>query len=248
MRRLFGYQLTATDGLLGKADDFYFDDYTWTIRYMVADTGTWLPGRQVLISPQSVGEADWAAGILPVSLTMKQVEESPSIGADLPVSRQQEVELAEYFRWAPYWGAPVGPGVPVPVPRRKPDEDSEETPGDPHLRSVHEVIGYHIQAVDQKIGHVEDFIVDTDAWAIRYMVVDTRNWLPGRKVLVSPGWVESVNWEEKRVHASLTGDAIRNSPEFDPGEPVNRKYESHLYDYYGRPKYWEKNEVAQRSG
>jgi uncharacterized protein YrrD len=247
-KQFLKYQLTATDGVLGKVADFYFDDYTWAIRYLVADTGKWLPGRQVLISPQSVGKPDDVATILPVSLTKGQVEASPSIDADRPVSRQHEAELAEHFGWAVYWGSPVVPGAPAPIPKDVTEQGSGEAHGDPDLRSVHEVLGYRIQAADQKVGHVEDFILDTDSWVIRYLVVDTRDWLPGRKVLVSPGWVQSVNWDEKRVHVNLAADAIKNSPEFCPNQPVNREYEDRLYDYYGRRKYWEKGDPTPRSG
>jgi hypothetical protein len=110
-----------------------------------------------------------------------------------------------------------------------------------HLRSTREVIGYHIQARDGEIGHVEDFIADDQTWAIQYMVVDTRNWLPGRKVLIAPAWIEKVDWLERLVHVDLLRETIQNSPEFDPSAPVNRAYEVRLYDYYGRPKYWDQS-------
>jgi hypothetical protein len=97
---------------------------------------------------------------------------------------------------------------------------------------------HHIQATDGEIGHVHDFIMDNEDWSVRYLVVDTRNWLPGRKVLLAPDWVDAVDWNEKKVHVGLTKDGVKDSPEFDPDAPVNRQYEETLYDYYGRPKYW----------
>ncbi len=115
----------------------------------------------------------------------------------------------------------------------------EEQPEKSHVRSVKEVTGYHIQATDGEIGHVEEFILDDQAWTLRYLVVDTRNWLPGRKVLVAPAWVTSVNWANRNVGVDLTTGAIKNSPEYDPSAPVNREYEVRLYDFYGRPRYWE---------
>lgn len=111
---------------------------------------------------------------------------------------------------------------------------------DPHLRSTREVIGYHIQANDGGIGHVDDFIAGGEDWVIRYMIVDTRNWLPGRKVLVAPTWVKRVDWAKRDVYVDLSRETIENSPEFDPSAPVNREYELRLYDYYGRPRYWTK--------
>lgn len=237
---IIGYRIEAADASFGKVADFTFDDETWTIRYLVVDTGKWLPGRLVLISPAEIGEADWMGEILPVSLTKKQVEDSPGIRSDLPVSRQQEAELAKYYHWVPYWeptSLSVG-GAAAPVPAAAAPAAEQKSQGDPHLRSVKEVTGYHIEAADGEVGHVEDFITETDDWVIRYMVVDTRNWLPGRKVLVPPVWIEEVDWAAKRVRVDMTTDQVKGSPEFDPAAPVNREYEIRLYDYYGRPKYW----------
>jgi hypothetical protein len=240
-KKILGYRVQAADDSFGKVGDFYFDDLTWTIRYLVLDTGKWLPGRQVLISPAAIGEADWMTEELAVSLTKKQVEDSPSVRADLPVSRQHEIDLARHFHWVPYWeptALSMGAGAAVPVHVPAVEKAGQSPQQDPHLRSVKEVTGYHIEATDDKIGHVEDFIVETDDWIIRYMVVDTRNVLPGKKVLVSPTWIERVDWADKRVYVHLTAAQIKGGPEYDPGEPVNREYEIRLYDYYGRPKYW----------
>ncbi|MEJ2285807.1 MAG: PRC-barrel domain-containing protein [Desulfobacterales bacterium] len=107
-----------------------------------------------------------------------------------------------------------------------------------HPRSTREVSGYLIQAADGEIGHVEDFIVDDDTWRLRYIVVDTRNWLPGRKVLISTQWTTAIDWAEEKFWIDLSTDRIKNSPEYDPAEPINRENEAKLYDYYGRPVYW----------
>jgi len=96
LKKLFGNKILATDGQIGRVHDFYFDDQEWTVRYMVADTGGWLKGRLVLISPAALGEADWGAESFPVNLTRQQIGESPGIEEDLPVSRQQEIELQRY--------------------------------------------------------------------------------------------------------------------------------------------------------
>jgi hypothetical protein len=103
---------------------------------------------------------------------------------------------------------------------------------------VEEVTGYHIQATDDEIGHVEDFLVDDHSWTIRYLAVDTRNWLPGKKVLVSPDWAETIDWGQSKVMVKLTRDQIKNSPAYDPSTPVDRAYEARLYDYYHRSRYW----------
>ena len=244
MNEIIGYKIEASDGELGRAKDFLFDDHSWVVRYLVADTGGWLQDRQVLLSPQAMSEPDCTRGAIPVALTRQQVENSPWIESDLPVSRQHEQRLAEYYNWQPYWQQQDVPfGVPVlrmPVPTAVSVEESgtKDLAGDPDLRSVKELTGYHIHASDGDIGHVAEFLVQTEGWVIRYMVVDTRNWLPGKKILVSPAWVKRVDWDEKSLHVDLSRQAIRGSVEFDPAAPVNREYEARLYDYYGRPKYW----------
>jgi len=246
VKGIMNYTVYAEDGEIGKCKDFLFDDELWTIRYMVADTGKWLPGRKVLISPISFGTPEWLSRRFSVKLTREQVENSPPLYEHEPVSRQYERKFFSFYGWPYYWaGRDVWGTVPCPPPMpihpEKIEDVYEEGDKDPeksHLRSVKEVTGYHIQAADGEIGHVEDYIVDDETWTIRYMVVDTRNWLPGRNVLVAPDWIESIAWTESRVHVNLSTEEVKNSPEYDPAEPVNREYEIRLYDFYGRPAYW----------
>ncbi len=237
-RDLKGYKILATDGEIGHVHDFYFDDRDWILRYLVIDTGKWLPGRRVLISPVALGQPEWSSKLLPVVLSRQQIENSPHISEDEPVSRQHEIDLVRYYDWPTYW--PVSPiGVPPEgAMKRVEKEEARQEKGDPHLRSMREVTGYHIAATDGEIGHVEEFIVDDSNWIIRYMVIDTRNILPGKKVIISPQWIDNVDWQESKVEILLTQKSVKQSPEYDPSQPVNREYEEHLYDYYGRPKYW----------
>jgi hypothetical protein len=247
LNSILKYEINATDGNLGRVRDFYFDDWEWRIRYLVADTGGWLSGRQVLLSPVAVGSADWAARQVRVSLTKEQVEKSPGIETHEPVSRQKEKELTSYYGWPMYWGPHGVEGAPALAEQQAEHAASQAEKGsatatvgenDSGLRSLQEVTGYHIEAADGEIGHVEDFIADEDDWTIRYMVVDTRNWLPGKKVLIAPWMIRSVRWSESKVHLDMTRDQVQAAPEYDPSTPVNREYESRLYDYYGRPAYW----------
>jgi hypothetical protein len=243
VKEIVGYTLAATDGEIGRCKDFLVDDTHWTIRYMVADTSRWLPGRKVLISPISFDAPDWESRLFPVRLSKEQIKEAPNLDEDAPVSRQYEVKYYSYYGWPHYWG---GAGVwglghhphLLFVEKREGQETKDEDSGDPHLRSVNEIKGYNIQATDDEIGHVEDFIVDDETWTIRYLVVDTRNWLPGKKVLVSPLWLGEVDFSNRTVKVELTRTEVQNSPEYNPGTPVNREYEERLYDFYGRPRYW----------
>jgi hypothetical protein len=107
-----------------------------------------------------------------------------------------------------------------------------------HLRSARQVIGYSIQAQDGEIGRVEDFIIDDNVWMLRYLVIDTGNWLPGRKVLLSTSWVEAITWDDSRVHLTLSQERIKNSPEYDPTLPLSREYETELHEHYDRTEYW----------
>lgn len=245
LKTVHGYAVKATDGNIGKVHDFFFDDEFWLVRYLVVDAGGWLTARKVLITPGVVvGTPDWASQTLSVALTRQQVGKSPDIDTDRPVSQQQETLLRQHYGWPFYWmpgSSAVPAAVPAPPPHdavQRPGRDAKRE-GDPHLRSVREVTGYHIQASDGRIGHVEDFVAEDDVWEIRYLVVDTRNWLPGRKVLISPQWlVGPIDWAERTVKVFMTKLQIENSPLFDPEAPVNREYEVRLYDFYGRPGYW----------
>lgn len=244
VKEIIGYRIEATDGPLGHARDFLFDDHSWAIRYLTVESGGWLTGRQVLLSPLVISQPQWSQAILPVALTREKVANSPGIESHQPVSRQHEEQLAIYYDWAPYWISPLGVPMtgmilPIGTVPRTGTEVAKPTTGDPHLRSIKEVTGYHIHATDGEVGHVTDFLVQTDGWVLRYMIVDTRNWIPGRKVLVSPAWVTSVDWPDREVRVDLTREQIRHSTHFDPSTPINREYEIRLYDYYGRPKYWE---------
>ena len=229
-------------------DQFYFDDETWAIRYLTVETGGWLGGRQVLISPISVVHTDWQARRLDVALTKKQVENSPDIDTHKPVSRQHEADIPRVLRISLLLGRSlsVGPGV---LPgglgrsnncsygsRRRTGFEREST--DSHLRSTKAVTGYHIEATDGEIGHVDGFVMDDEAWAIRYIEVATRNWWPGKKVLVSPAWMERVSWPESKVYVGLSREAIQNGPEYIESMPITREYENRLYSHYGRPPYW----------
>ena len=238
---LVGYTIRANDGDIGTVSEFYFDDHTWTIRYVVVDTGGWLPGRKVLISPVALNRPDWESRTFPVNLTKEQMRNSPSIDTDKPVSRQHETKLHGYYGWPIYWGAGSMFGgfqaSPLLIMETVNEDESppEKPESDTHLRSTSQVTGNHVEATDGEIGHVENFMVDDETWAIRYLLVDTRNWLPGKKVLVSPRWIKRVSWAESKVFVDLTRDAIKNSPEFDPRKPVTLDYEGELHDYYGRP-------------
>jgi hypothetical protein len=250
MKTFFKYTIRARDGEVGEIDDFFFDDTTWTVRYLVVKTGNWLTGRKVLLSPDAVTQSHWEAQQFEVNLTREQVKDSPDIDTDQPVSLQSQIDLHNYYGWGYYWTArnyvPIYPLMIADTEQAGDQQEEPEKNRDPHLRSAREVMKYHLQATDGDIGHVEDFLVEDESWAIHYMVVDTRNWLPGKRVLIAPRWIRWIRWDERLVAVNITQESVKNSPEYLPSEPVSREYEDRLHDHYNLPKYWEAAVFASR--
>lgn len=248
-KTLMSYGLTSLDGEIGKAKDFYFDDHLWVIRYMVADTGEWLVSREVLISPYALSAVLKHERRISVELTKEQIEKSPSLDSDKPVSRQYETDYNLYYGWPMYWSGDnlwgVYPYMWGADPYALRDDEKrleakqDEKKWNPHLRSAQEVTGYHVHASDGEIGHIDDLIVDDETWAIRYAIVDTQNWWPGKSVLLSPQWIERVSWEESMVFVDLPSETIKQSPEYTERSLLTREYECILHRNYGRKGYWD---------
>jgi len=242
MKDLKGFAIGARDGDIGKVSDFIFDDKAWTVRYLVVDTGRWLSGRNVLISPIIIDRVDWEGRRLPVLLTQEQVKNSPDISMNEELSAQDEVKYYDYYGWPYYWAGDDIWG-PVALPRELVDEEINrkialtDEVNRSHLRSMKDVSGHTIQATDGEIGSVENFVIDDEPWAIRYIVVDTGNWWPGKKVLVAPPWISHVDWKRSNVYVNMSREAVKGSPEFDP-DKLDRAYETQLYKHYGQDNYW----------
>ena len=248
VKELHGATIHAIDGEIGRVDEILFDDANWTVRYLIVNTGSWLFGRKVLISPLSFGHLDWDSNTLHLNLTRKQIENSPGVETNEPVSRQWETDYFDYYQWPYYWsgagawgdcgyqGALYAPPVSdTQTPLQIADEQAIDH-ADAHLRSTKEVAGYGIYATDGHIGHVEDFIVNDVTWRIGYLAVDTRDWWPGKQVLLPPDWISAVDWPDSRVTVSVTRDQVRNGPEWVPGQPVSPTFEEQLYGYYNRQR------------
>lgn len=251
------FAIQAKDGSLGTVSDFLFDDSTWMMRWMVVDTGRWLSGRKVLIHPSAVVSADYGARELTVALSMAQVEASPEILQDRPVSLQMQNDLYNYYGWDPSWGRGMfGSGMygggmygagsgavaaPLSAPiyfgasavREAEHGDFRLDDGDPHLRSIAEVTGYHVRATDGHIGHIGDFLVETESWDVRYLVVETSNWWVGQQVLISPFAVKGVDWSDRQITLDLTRDKVKSSPAWDYTNTIEGTFEKRLHSHYG---------------
>jgi hypothetical protein len=248
VRELGGYALAARDGDIGTLRELYFDDARWVVRQLVVNAGSWLFEREVLIAPHAVERIEREQRRLVVDLTRQQVRDAPEIDTAKPVSRVQEMQLYDYYGY-PYWwigpelwgiaaypraphgalahgGALVPPEVRGNAVERELAErlQAEREAADPHLRSSREVSGYAIAASDGTIGHVEDFIVDARDWKIHWLEVDTRNWLPGRHVMVAPRHVQRVDWAQRQVHVTLSREAVRGCPEYVPTERLSKSH------------------------
>lgn len=218
-----GYELRARDGKIGKVADMYFDDQTWTVRHVVAQTGSWLEDKRVLLSPRKVTGLDPDQKVVEADVARAEVEVCKAVDCEKPISERADILYFPHQFWPPAFEA----------------SDMLEA-GDVHLRSMEEVKGYRVAATDGDIGVVVGFIIDDADWVIRYFEVDTTILWPGGHVLMSPEWIDEVEWHLGRVRVNLPRAAIKESPEFDPHGPVTREYETELCRFYKRQGYWER--------
>lgn len=242
LKSLIGLTIGATDGEIGKVSEFYFDDETWTIRYLIVEAGGWLFGRKVLISPISLLSPDWEKEVFMVDLTMEQIKNSPSIDTERPVSRQHELDLYAYYPWGSYWGSEFHSGetrLPISMYNTilKDDDETIISGNDKnqHLRSTANVGTYAIKTADGEIGKVDSFLIDDSNWKIDFLVVDTGNWFHDKKVLVSPKWINEINWETSEVTVNVSSDHIKNSPEYLISHILDEEYEAQLFGHYDEP-------------
>jgi sporulation protein YlmC with PRC-barrel domain len=231
-----GYAIAASDGRIGTVSDFLFDDASWLVRWLVVDTGKWLSGRKVLLPPSAMGHPAPTGNEFPVNLTMQQVKDSPDSDSDRPVSRQIEANIYDHYGWRPYWGTDLlmggyggfGGGAVAALPTRGSRRRAEDiatglqSDNDPHLRSIAAVIGYHIHASDGEIGHIEDFLVEDTDWSIHDLIVDTKNWWPGNKVLISPRLIREINWTDNLVNLDVDREKVKDSPIYDVPTKLDR--------------------------
>lgn len=255
VKGLHGATIHALDGEIGRVDEILFDDKHWTVRYLIVDTGKWLSGRKVLISPMAFGRLNWEANTFDINLTRDQIENSPGVETNEPVSRQWERDYYDYYAWPYYWVGMGGWG-PYWYPETlysRPDSNDIQglTPAqradaqtrdhnDAHLRSTKLVTGYGIAATDGNLGHVEDFIVNDETWRICYIAVDTRDWWPGKKVLLPPEWISHVSWPDHNITVDVSREQVWNAPEWEHGQPISRMFEDQLYGYYARQHPWDR--------
>lgn len=246
----------ASDGDVGAVKDFLFDDQTWTIRWIVVDASHWLPGRQVLIHPSAFAPLElppkpalpmMSPGDsleLAVNLTKHEIEAGPHLGEDEPVTRDMEALLYDYYAWDPYWGpthfgGAALPNAEAPIVGDAAGREAELPPvdGAERVHSAASFKGYAVHALDGDIGHIENLLADDTKWEIRYLVIATRNWWPGKVVQLAPYAVKAVDWFGQRVAMNVSREQVRSAPEWDPAALADEASEDALHRHFGWPGY-----------
>jgi len=229
IKQLYGKALGTAEGDIGRVKYFYFNDQHWVVRYVIADTGSWLSGRLVLVSPHAFGNFHQDGDSLLVNLSRKQIENGPAIDSHKPVSRQYEEEYYRYYGWPVYWngsgmwGMGVAPSNYL-MPNQQEVGGNDHDRDDPHLRSTQALEGYHIQTSEGAIGHVTDFMMDDKSWEIRHLVVETGHWLSGKEIAISPKQIERISYEESKLFVKITKEDILEAPEYHV-RPLDAAYQ-----------------------
>lgn len=253
LHSLKSFVVHGRDGKFGKVDDFYFDQRQFVVRYLVLDTGNWLKQEETLISTQAIDDIDFDGKKIMVDLTTDQLEGSPSIKKNEPISKVKEKEIIEYFGWPDYWTKSHSSDselIHAGTTERKKlldfkilekEKEAEEKAEKTNLRSVEEVRGYKIHAKDDNFGHVKDFFADEESWVIRYLLIDTRKIMDGKFVLIAPDWIQSISWQGKEIFVNKEKEEIEAAPEYEEEKSedlIHKSYEEILYDHYDEDKYW----------
>lgn len=107
------------------------------------------------------------------------------------------------------------------------------------FRSLEDLMGASMIAMDGEIGKICNFLFDDQSWKIRYCVVDVGHWLARREVLISMSVIDQPDWKTKTLRARLTKEQLRNGPDVDSKKPVSRQQEIAMREYFGWPAYWD---------
>ena len=236
INELYGNKLAGSDGEIGHVKDFYFEDKTWVIRYLVADTGSWLSERQVLLSPHAFGRLDRDGKILSLNLTRKQIQDSPPIEAHKPVSRQHEIDSSRYYSWPAYWNSSPMEAlgcypVVMPLSHAEVEARRQNHKGDDvHLRSTKALNGYEIHATDGAIGALCGFMVDDKSWTIGELVVEAGHWYSGKEIRIPTAKISRISYADSKVFVQLTKADIQLTGENEVAEAGggNPRAKNHL--------------------
>lgn len=231
---LTGYTMVATDGEIGNIIEFYFDDETWFVRYLILKTGDWLAGRKILISPDALKKTSWTTGVFSVNISKEQIRDSPNIDTNKPVYRSQEIELYAHYDWESDWGSQfyeggsMGKSNAVPVLDREILTSAEKADirsnQNLHLRSTAKVLNFRIHSTDGEIGPLVDFVMDDQTWQILFLVAKIRKSPNDKKILIPVEHIRKVEWEQVNILLDINTAVVESSElfvesEFRPVKP-----------------------------
>ena len=250
LKDLIGYEVVCPEGLIGRVEDFYFDNREWFIRYLVVNINNLAPGKKVLITPDMfVDRPDWDSRSFGVSISKEAAMKSPDIGSAKPITRSMEKQVHDYFSQPYYWTAAAYTSPPMPgiigseetplEPEQSPDVLENET----HLHSFNDLLHYAVFARDSSAGSLEDLITDDERWFVEDIVATGNGYYRGKKYLAKPEKVERVDHSGKIILLAMTGAQVKESPEYDPDDPVNINMEERRYDYRGKPRDWKEDNL-----
>ena len=254
LNEIKGFTVQGTEEKLGESSDFYFDQDHFVLRYIVLETDGWLKKEQTLISTDEIEAIDYNKKEIKTAMTAEELENGPGIEKNQPISKLMEEKVVKHYDWPLYWASSAPGGVPnIPAGTKmreklldfenltEEEKQEREEKLDSNLRSLNEISGYEIQAVDKSFGKVKDLFVDEEDWLIRYLLIDTRKILPSKKVIIAPEWIRHISWDRQQVFVKKTKKEIKNAPKYKEDRAkklVSRDYEKDLYDHYNEPEYW----------
>ena len=225
IRDLERYTLLAVDGELGGVKAFYFDVETWIVRYLRVKIADRSMEKHVLISPIAIGEMNEDEKTIHIELACEQIQNSPPIDPARPLSRQDEIDYYRYYNWTPYWElSPSSGSLRSRIRLVDPSESAIPGAEQTALHSTGELKGYMVRALDGEIGHIDDFILDTQYWMIRYLQIDTADWWPGKCILINPAWIEDLRWRKQDMSIAATREGIRQALLRASSDMISRDY------------------------
>lgn len=241
-RQTHHYHLESRNGEMGPVKDVYFDDVSWKIRYFVVDTRRWLPGRKVLLSPSSLTALSESERLLKTNLTREEVKDSPSIEDELPVSRQHELALSDYFGWPQYWYANEPLGYPFAVSGLDFGLEAEGTMqtlrkaaseriqrSDKHLRSAKEILEYTLVFTNGKKLPVNDLFIAFRDWTIGLVEVV----IDGERKVFPSVFARDISYEDATISVDLKTEDVQGSFSFLHDVPTLEELTA-IYGHYGR--------------
>ena len=233
---LSSYTVIGNDGEIGKVEDVYFDEEMWTVRYIVVKTGATFLSEKLFVSPVSIDKFDHTNELIRIGITKDEAQKAPDPG-DEPVSRKYEKDFSLYYRINPYW---IGSGAwgSANTAREMAQQEvqileSDLEEDESHVHQAKHVTRYELAVTDGSFGKIDDLLIDESSFKIKYFVADMRKWLPGgKKVLISPQWIEEIEWAAARIRINVTRDQLESAPEYRTELDLTDERESELWLHF----------------